>query len=157
MGTAVGLKEVRARAEATFRTTSSRTTPDQKKRRRRVADELKALEEAWNRLSPEAHELFRDAAAVSGLDEEDVGTLARLAQFYGAADPGRKRLLPHYSAAEELISYWRLYRKVTVTLYAVDGAPTRPSRTVRWLGHELRRLDPTLTRDQSWSAAFSIL
>ncbi len=153
----MGLREVRSRAERSFHDSSKKISPDEKKKRRKIFDELKALEAAWSRLSPEALELLRETAATTGMDEEYVGALARLARLYGADSPGRNRLRPHYSAAKALIAYWRQYREVTVTLYAPDGTPTRPSRTVRWLGYELQRLDATLTRDQSRIAAFGIL
>jgi hypothetical protein len=153
----VGLREARLQAEDAFRRAGHEANPAKKRSRRKVFQELEKLQDAWENLSDEARQLLRDASDINVLDLDDVGLAARLARFYGSDDPGPKALIAHRAAAIALIGYWKSSREVTVTLYAADGSATKPSRTVRWLGYELRRLDPKLTKARSWRVAFTML
>ncbi|MBM0207413.1 hypothetical protein JNW90_33875 [Micromonospora sp. STR1s_5] len=159
------LTEARALAAAAFEKLSGaararqQQLDERKKERRRISDELKKFEDLWEELSPEAYGLILQAGSILGWPDPDIGALAGVARELSQGRSGRPALRSHRRAAEPLLEYWReVHGEPTRTLYmAGDARVKRPSAAVKWLGAELKLIDPILTHDQALTTAYTVL
>lgn len=137
-----GLDHARRVAASLFAAARDEPLAEQKRRRRRVTDELLAVEELWDRLSPDAYVLMVDAAERLGFGDIDMGAVASVARQTLIQRTGPRSYRPFHRAAIPLIAWWeREHSASPLTKYDGDDAGSQaPSRPVAFLAAELAAL-----------------